>query len=87
MLTNHQLIKLIIQKEAISLFDDQEETFKAEIITDSEQNDNFQIYTQESSGFIDLCRGPHLPNLDLIGEFKLTKVSGHIGEVTPQNQC
>ena len=64
------------KKEAISLFDDQEETFKAEIITDSEQNDNFQIYTQESSGFIDLCRGPHLPNLDLIGEFKLTKVSG-----------
>ena len=58
------------------MFDDQEETFKAEIITDSEQNDNFQIYTQESSGFIDLCRGPHLPNLDLIGEFKLTKVSG-----------
>ena len=64
------------KKEAISLFDDQEETFKAEIINDSEQNDNFQIYTQESSGFIDLCRGPHLPNLDLIGEFKLTKVSG-----------
>ena len=64
------------KKEAVSLFDDQEETFKAEIITDSEQNDNFQIYTQESSGFIDLCRGPHLPNLDLIGEFKLTKVSG-----------
>ena len=62
------------KKEAISLFDDQEETFKTEIITDSEQNDNFQIYTQESSGFIDLCRGPHLPNLDLIGEFKLTKV-------------
>ena len=64
------------KKEAISLFDDQEEIFKAEIINDSEQNDNFQIYTQESSGFIDLCRGPHLPNLDLIGEFKLTKVSG-----------
>ena len=64
------------KKEAISLFDDQEETFKAEIITDSEQNDNFQIYTQESSGFIDLCRGPHLPNLDLIGEFKLTKLAG-----------
>ena len=30
---------------------------------------------------------PHLPNLDLIGEFKLTKVSGHIGEVIPLNQC
>ncbi|RPG43726.1 MAG: threonine--tRNA ligase [Gammaproteobacteria bacterium TMED112] len=62
--------------EAISFFDDQDETFKAEIISSSEQNDNFQIYTQIASGFIDLCRGPHLPKLDLIGEFKLTKVSG-----------
>ena len=64
------------KKEAISLFDEQDETFKAEIISSSEQSDNFQIYTQSTSGFIDLCRGPHLPNLGLIGEFKLTKVSG-----------
>ena len=64
------------KEEAISLFDDQDEIFKAEIISCSEQNDNFQIYTQHTSGFIDLCKGPHLPNLDLIGEFKLTKVSG-----------
>tara|TARA_B100001989_G_scaffold176514_1_gene127672 strand:- start:11 stop:1957 length:1947 start_codon:yes stop_codon:yes gene_type:complete len=64
------------KEEAISLFDEQEEIFKAEIILDSDQNENFQIYTQESSGFIDLCRGPHLPSLNLIGEFKLTKVSG-----------
>ena len=64
------------KSDAISLFDNQDETFKAEIISDSDQAENFQIYTQEKSGFIDLCRGPHLPNLDLIGEFKLTKVSG-----------
>ena len=64
------------KSDAISLFDNQDETFKAEIISDSDQAENFQIYTQEKSGFIDLCRGPHLPNFNLIGEFKLTKVSG-----------
>jgi threonyl-tRNA synthetase len=64
------------KNDAISMFDNLEEGFKAEIINDSDQTDNFQIYTQDSSGFIDLCRGPHLPNLNLIGEFKLTKVSG-----------
>ena len=64
------------KSDAISLFDNQDETFKAEIISDSEQAENFQIYTQEKSGFVDLCRGPHLPNFNLIGEFKLTKVSG-----------
>ena len=62
--------------DAIGIFDDMDEGFKAEIIAESEQHDNFQIYTQEKSNFKDLCRGPHLPNLDFIGEFKLTKVSG-----------
>ena len=64
------------KSDAISLFDNQDETFKTEIISDSDQAENFQIYTQEKSGFVDLCRGPHLPNFNLIGEFKLTKVSG-----------
>ena len=62
--------------DAIGIFDDMDEGFKAEIIAESEQHDNFQIYTQEKSNFKDLCRGPHLPNLNFIGEFKLTKVSG-----------
>ena len=62
--------------EAISVFNDMDEGFKAEIIAESEQQDNFQIYTQEKSNFKDLCRGPHLPSLAMIGEFKLTKISG-----------
>ena len=64
------------KKESLALFDELDESFKAEIINDSDQIDNFQIYTQETSGFIDLCRGPHLPSLDKVGAFKLTKVSG-----------
>ncbi len=75
--TSTQITKTYHSKnDAIAMFDNLEEGFKAEIINDSDQTDNFQIYTQDSSGFIDLCRGPHLPNLNLIGEFKLTKVSG-----------
>ena len=64
------------KNDAIAMFDNLDEGFKAEIINDSNQADNFQIYTQDNSGFIDLCRGPHLPHLGFIGEFKLTKVSG-----------
>ena len=72
-----QIVKTYHSKnEAIAMFDNLEERFKAEIINDSDQTDNFQIYAQDNSDFIDLCRGPHLPNLSLIGEFKLTKVSG-----------
>ena len=64
------------KNDAIAMFDNLDEGFKAEIINDSDQADNFQIYAQDNSGFIDLCRGPHLPHLGFIGEFKLTKVSG-----------
>ena len=64
------------KEDAIKLFNDRNETYKVDIINNSEQDDNFQIYTQGESGFIDLCYGPHLPNLKHIGAFKLTKLAG-----------
>ena len=67
---------LLAKNEAIKLFNGLEESFKAEIIESSDQENDFQIYKQDSSDFVDLCRGPHLPSLKMIGEFKLTRVSG-----------
>ena len=67
---------LFSKKDAINLFNEIDEPFKAEIIESSGQEDNFQVYKQEETGFIDLCKGPHLPSLKMIGEFKLTHVSG-----------
>ena len=64
------------KEDAIKLFNDRNETYKVDIINNSEQEDNFQIYAQGESGFIDLCYGPHLPNLKHIGAFKLTKLAG-----------
>lgn len=67
---------LVSKNDAISLFKERSENYKVEIIQNSGQEDNFQIYNQGSSGFIDLCRGPHLPSLKHIGAFKLTKIAG-----------
>ena len=64
------------EKDAKKMFKEKGETLKIEIIDDAEQTDNFQIYTNADEDFIDLCKGPHLPNLSFIGAFKLTKVSG-----------
>jgi len=64
------------REDAIKLFADRNESYKLDIINKSEQEDNFQIYSQGESGFIDLCYGPHLPNLKHIGAFKLTKLAG-----------
>ena len=67
---------LYSEKDAKKLFKDKGETFKTEIIDDADQTESFQIYKNADEDFIDLCRGPHLPNLSFIGAFKLTKVSG-----------
>ena len=64
------------EKDAKKMFKENEETFKIEIIDDADQAEDFQIYTNVDEDFIDLCTGPHLPNLSFIGAFKLTKVSG-----------
>ena len=64
------------RKEAISLFDELSEPYKVNIIEESKQENNFQIYHQQNTDFYDLCRGPHLPNLKHIGVFKLTKLAG-----------
>ena len=74
------------KKDAISKFKDLDEGFKASIIEEAEQKKNFQIYEQKETGFIDLCRGPHLPSLEYIGEFKLTKISGAYWKGNSENE-
>ena len=56
------------KQEAVAKFLDLSESYKAEIIQESDQEGNFQIYEQKDSGFIDLCRGPHLPSLSHVGD-------------------
>ena len=68
--------RLLPKNDALKVFESLDETYKQEIINESNQGDNFQLYYQDEDDFVDLCRGPHLPNLSLIGSFKLTKVSG-----------
>ena len=74
------------KKDAISLFEKKSENYKIEIIKNSDQEDNFQIYRQGDSDFIDLCRGPHLRSLKQIGSFKLTKISGAYWKGNAENQ-
>lgn len=64
------------RKDAVQLFRDRNEPYKVDIIERADGQDQFQIYFQEGTEFVDLCRGPHVPNLSHIGAFKLTKVAG-----------
>ncbi|MDB6096537.1 MAG: threonyl-tRNA synthetase [Francisellaceae bacterium] len=72
----HKIIKKILSREeAIALFKERGEEYKIKII-ESTSDQHFQIYFQGETGFIDLCRGPHLPSLTQVGAFKLTKLAG-----------
>ncbi|NBW57009.1 threonine--tRNA ligase [bacterium] len=60
--------------EAISLFKSMGEYYKVEIIESISGDEILSCYQQ--GDFIDLCRGPHVPNTSFIKHFKLMKVAG-----------
>ena len=60
--------------DAISLFEAMGEHYKAELIAAIPAGEPITLYRQ--GGFVDLCRGPHLPSTGKVGAFKLLKVAG-----------
>ncbi len=60
--------------EAVAFFRDKGEEYKAQIIEDIPANEEISLYRQGE--FIDLCRGPHVPETGRLKAFKLTKVAG-----------
>ncbi|MDH3771225.1 MAG: threonine--tRNA ligase, partial [Nitrospirota bacterium] len=61
--------------DAIRFFRDQGEQYKVEIIEDLPADETITLYRQ--GGFVDLCRGPHMPSTRHLGKaFKLMKVAG-----------
>ncbi len=61
--------------EAIGFFTELGEHYKAEIIAGIPEDEPITVYRQ--GGFVDLCRGPHLPSTGRLGQaFKLTKLAG-----------
>ena len=63
-----------VRDDAVQFFKDQGEHYKAEIIASIPSNENISLYREGK--FIDLCRGPHVPNTGKLKHFKLMKVAG-----------
>jgi threonyl-tRNA synthetase len=64
----------IPRDDAVQLFRDMGEHYKAEIIASIPANEAISLYRQGE--FVDLCRGPHVPATGKIAAFKLTSVAG-----------
>ncbi len=62
------------RSEAVDFFRDMGEEYKAKIIEDIPKDQQISLYRQ--GDFIDLCRGPHVPNTGKLKAFKLMKLAG-----------
>ena len=65
--------KVLSRDQSLALFESMGEVFKGEIIKDIPSSEELSVY--EQGDFVDLCRGPHVPNTRMLKAFKLTKVS------------
>jgi threonyl-tRNA synthetase len=60
--------------EALKLFQELGQTYKSELIADIPDDQVISIY--RTGEFVDLCRGPHVPDAGHLKAFKLLEVAG-----------
>ncbi|MBT5203859.1 MAG: threonine--tRNA ligase [Gammaproteobacteria bacterium] len=65
---------LLSRQEAIELFEQKGEQYKVQVLESIPDQEDLSFYQQ--GDFIDLCRGPHIPDTGKLRAFKLTKVAG-----------
>ena len=66
--------RVMPRDEAVQLFKNMGEHYKAEIIASIPGNEEISLYGQGE--WFDLCRGPHVPSTGKLKSFKLMKVAG-----------
>jgi len=66
--------KELSREEALKFFENKKEVYKLDIINSLPNDARISVY--EQGEFVDLCRGPHIPNTALAGAFKLSSIAG-----------
>ena len=83
--TNYDVeILQVSKKEAIKTFKERDETFKLRIIEEINDKGLINLYKHEE--YIDMCRGPHVPNTRHLRHFKLLKLSGSYWRGNSENE-
>ncbi|MBK7108754.1 MAG: threonine--tRNA ligase [Bacteroidetes bacterium] len=70
---NAYVRKAVSKKEALEYFTEKDDQYKLELISELEDG-KITFYSQ--GNFVDLCRGPHIPNTSFIKAVKLTNIAG-----------
>ena len=66
--------KMTPRDEVIQTFLERGETYKLRLVEDMPDETHMGLYHHQE--YIDMCRGPHVPNTRFLKAFKLTKMSG-----------
>ncbi|MES1196412.1 MAG: TGS domain-containing protein, partial [Steroidobacter sp.] len=66
--------KMTPRAEAIEIFKSRGEDYKLRLIDDMPNEKAMGLYHHEE--YVDMCRGPHVPNTRFLRAFKLTKLAG-----------
>lgn len=73
--TEYDVIKVMTPRaEAIDVFTQRSEDYKLRLIDDMPNETAMGLYYHQE--YVDMCRGPHVPNTRFLKAFKLTKLSG-----------
>lgn len=66
--------KMTPRDEVIKIFSERDEEYKLRLVADMPDETHMGLYYHQE--YIDMCRGPHVPNTRFLKAFKLTKISG-----------
>ena len=73
--THYNVIKKVtLRDEVIKTFQARNEPYKLQLVADMPEESHMGLYYHEE--YVDMCRGPHVPNTRFLQHVKLTKVSG-----------
>ena len=72
---DYDVIKIMTPRaETIKIFQDRGEEYKLRLIEDMPEVEAMGMYHHQE--YVDMCRGPHVPNTRFLRNFKLTKLAG-----------
>ena len=72
---DYDVIKIMTPRaDTIKIFQDRGEEYKLRLIEDMPEVEAMGMYHHQE--YVDMCRGPHVPNTRFLKNFKLTKLAG-----------
>ena len=83
--TDYAVVKKVMPRDVvIDQFLHRGEDFKLRLIDEMPNERHMALYFHEE--YVDMCRGPHVPNTKFLRHFKLTKISGAYWRGDAKNQ-